>query len=683
MKQIYTLLGMLLTVMGIAAAPRTADQARSAAKQLLSRHAARKAPGHTATVDCEPQLVAQAERAEGGAYYYVFSGGTDEGYALISGDDRLPAVIGFTERGDYNESETPAALTHFLEQYRAFLDNATAEQIREVSAFKAQAKHAAVEPFVKTKWDQREPYNRMCPSYNNQRCLTGCVATAVAQVLKFYGCPTQLKAAIPAYNTPTFNLRQSAIEAGTSYDWANMRDAYTGAEGAAEANAVAKLMYHVGCALSMDYGTGASSASLNPTILTNCFGLDKETTRAVSRFNYDLAAWDDMLYGELAAHRPVLYSGQSSGGGHEFVIHGYEDGLYQVNWGWGGMSDGYFDITILNPGNSGGAGASTTGDGYNYACDMVIGLQPDNGVVDKIEPVAGKTDKVAAGALSATVALNAGSKGLSAMTNTIDVTVKNSGEAEYYGAIYVMSSTTSVCPDKYTCRQGATVPGKGSVTFSFTYTAKEPGTVNFWVLDEYAKEIGKGSITFAAEEAPRLTLVSVKLATPKTKRGYHKFQGKNVEMDEVAGLKADFDFEVRNDGGYYEGDYPIYYYNAAVGKWYEKNEHLSFAANATTTITLTAGGSQGDVVGAWLRSYEGVGEITVEASALRHLTDDGYVFDLTESEIAYLTGTATAVTAPHVNSEASAAPCYNLNGQRVNATARGIIIRNGRKTLRR
>lgn len=379
----------VIFIMSVASAgARDVEQARQAALQQMKAHAAKKANGRGGTaMAVDPQLVFSKAKSGDEAYYYVFTAGENLGYTVVSGDDRLPAIVGYTESGGFDAQRMPDGLAAFMQQYQSFVDNATDEQIAGAMAFKAAAKHAKVDPFMEEKWNQGEPYNNMCPYYApGERAVTGCVATAVAQILHYYKCPVKLQDDIPAYTTFSYGLSMSAISADVQedYDWANMLNAYVGFETDAQNNAVARLMQHVGCSVVMDYGE-ESGANAYPETFTKYFGMDKETVRLLDRENYDISQWDNILYGEMKAKRPVYYCGQSTKSGHAFVIHGYDDGLFYVNWGWGGRCDGYYDITLLNPYGGRGIGGGTSRDGYSCDNEMIIGIQPDNGVVDEAQ----------------------------------------------------------------------------------------------------------------------------------------------------------------------------------------------------------------------------------------------------------------------------------------------------------
>ena len=250
----------------------------------------------------------------------------------------------------------------------------------------------AIEPMIKTQWNQYYPYNMMCPDYNgldwrdagfdknidnpNYHCVTGCVATAMAQVLYYHEYPENCPA-LPAYTITSKGWTIKELPA-TTFEWDKMRETYNGDETGESAEAVAKLMRYCGQAVNMKYNLGASSAHLFGDVLTEVFGYSKNI-RELYRDPYTTSQWEEMIYAELAANRPVLYSGQAAdGGGHQFIIDGYDgNGLFHMNWGWGGMSDDYFVLSLVNPNNQ-GAGGSQTNDAFQFDQSALFGVEPTN-----------------------------------------------------------------------------------------------------------------------------------------------------------------------------------------------------------------------------------------------------------------------------------------------------------------
>lgn len=234
-------------------------------------------------------------------------------------------------------------------------------------------------------WGQTEPYNNLCPMYDDQRrTLNGCVPIAMAQLMMYYQYPQTLKSDIPAYQTKSYQLDMPSVSAGERYDWDNMLPQYSGSAYTAEqANAVAKLMYHCGLSVEADYGPSSTSALCTPNVLVKYWGYDPDVIKFLYRKNFSLREWTAILDAELQASRPVYYSGWSPTSGHAFLCDGADgDGLYHINWGWSGWSNGYFDITVLNYDYSGTESATAPADGFNYTCSMIVGIMPDNGVAD-------------------------------------------------------------------------------------------------------------------------------------------------------------------------------------------------------------------------------------------------------------------------------------------------------------
>lgn len=393
MKRLYllSLLIMLFVSTSALASPRTFSQAKAIAERKaallgikIDKKAAAKAPSMN------------GETTTAVSPYYVFPFGENKGFAIVSGDDDMPEIVGYADHGTYDANNMPAAMAAFLNNYRATIEamkqgNASAiKNIAEAKALRANNTRAttAVSPLLgDIKWNQSEPYNNMCPKYDGTNLsATGCVATAMAQVMMYWKYPKELKADINEYKTYTHKLPVAGELKGQKYDWDNMLPTYTNNNYTqTQADAVAKLMLHCGKAVEMDYGE-ESGAIVTPGRLAKYFGYDSDLMLDLMRSCFTLAEWTAIIDKELQAKRPILYSGRTTNGGHQFVCDGSDgNGLYHINWGWGGYQDGYFDITILNPGQ-GGIGAGNVTDGYNRGCDMIIGIQPDNGKVD--EPLA-------------------------------------------------------------------------------------------------------------------------------------------------------------------------------------------------------------------------------------------------------------------------------------------------------
>lgn len=390
MRRFYLYFMMALLFVGTTAfaSPRTFNQA----KVIAERQAAKLG------IKIDNKAAAKAPSINGSmtttlSPYYVFPFGEDKGFAIISGDDDMPEIVGYADHGTYDANNMPSAMTAFLNNYCATIEalkrgNTSAiKNIAEAKAMRANQTRSttAISPLLgDIKWDQSTPYNNMCPKYDGTNvAATGCVATAMAQVMMYWKYPKELKADIPQYTTYSKKLVMTAEKKGQTYDWANMLPTYSNNNyNEVQADAVAKLMLHCGKAVSMDYNY-ESAAAVTPTSLAKYFGYDSDLMLNLSRSSFTLTEWTALIDQELQARRPILYSGQTTAGGHQFVCDGSDgNGLYHINWGWSGNQDGYFDIAILNPAQ-GGIGAGNVSDGFNRSCYMIIGMQPDNGKIDK------------------------------------------------------------------------------------------------------------------------------------------------------------------------------------------------------------------------------------------------------------------------------------------------------------
>lgn len=396
MKKNFLLLLSLMLLLSVSAiaGPRSYQQAKAIAQRQAAMLGIEMDAEVAASVKAAPRMSVSSAVSPSATCYYVFANGEDKGFTIVSGDDRMPEVVGYSAQGTYDPDHLPANYVGFMKAYQETVeallkgDAQVSGGLAEVRQWRAErAGTAAVAPLLGgIKWNQGAPYN-MCPLYDGtNRSVTGCVATAMAQVMMYYQYPKELKTTIKAYNTQTYGIQIPEISSGATYDWDNMLPDYSKSDyNSAQADAVAKLMYHCGAAVKMDYGP-LSGANVTPAILATYFGYDADLMQDLTRTVFTLQQWMTLIDNELKAKRPILYSGQASDGGHEFVCDGSDGkGLYHINWGWGGYQDGYFDLTILQP-QKGGAGSGSAVDGYNRNCSMIIGIAPDNDKVD--EPLA-------------------------------------------------------------------------------------------------------------------------------------------------------------------------------------------------------------------------------------------------------------------------------------------------------
>ena len=273
------------------------------------------------------------------------------GFAIVSADDLVPEILGVSQTvytGEENEN-----FAWWLHAMRDAVQYATTNNIHRAPIAPDTSRFPSeVEPMITTLWDQDAPYSNYCPTYSgNTKCLTGCVATAMAQVLNYHKIPEH------GVGKHTIYYGGQAVTAdfeNTYYDWDNMLDEYKyGQYNDEEASAVATLMMNCGVAADMEYGGPNEGSGAYSDVaaegLRKYFGLPDVVF--YDRTNYNDDDWMDFVFTELSENGPVYYGGADmTMGGHAFVIHGYDaNGMVYVNWGWSGDDDGYFDISLLNP----------------------------------------------------------------------------------------------------------------------------------------------------------------------------------------------------------------------------------------------------------------------------------------------------------------------------------------------
>ena len=318
---------------------------------------------------------------------YIFNVADDGGFVIVSNDDRTVPVLGFSDSGCIDPDNLPENMRAWLQGYAdeiAWLairnDQTTNSPNNRSKAPSRVGSHdtTPIAPLVTTTWDQVEPYNNLCPMDGSLRSVTGCIATAMAQVMNYHKWPSGEVAEIPGYDCASLNKTMEALPA-TTFDWANMLDSYTGRYNAAQANAVAELMLYCGWSVQMLYSpyTSNTYTSYMYGALTSCFGFNS-TLQYVNRTYYSYANWTDLIYHELSEKRPVIYCGVSQDGGHCFICDGYKyeksTDLFHINWGWGGKSDGYFVLSALDPAEQ-GIGGSATNSGFYTGQEAIIGIQ--------------------------------------------------------------------------------------------------------------------------------------------------------------------------------------------------------------------------------------------------------------------------------------------------------------------
>ena len=330
------------------ASPITLQQVQNNVQSFMKQRGASLTASSLHRVQVGTSLTAELQP------YYVFNIDEGKGFVIASGDDSTPTILGYSDEGKFDAEDIPINVQWWLDEYARqikFLQDHGAPAARSP---RVSSNHSSIAPKLTCKWGQYEPYNTYCPIIDGVHCSAGSVATALAQVMYYHRARSvnQTVREIPAYTTWTKNFSVDAIPAGSAIDWDNMVDEYNNTSTEAQKQAVARLMQYCGAAVRTDYVLNESHASILDLQLTKYFKYSSKVN-SKSRSDYSDAEWEEMVYTELKNNRPVLYYGYNDNyEGHAFVCDGCdENGYYHINWGWEGLCDGYFLLTINDPEN--------------------------------------------------------------------------------------------------------------------------------------------------------------------------------------------------------------------------------------------------------------------------------------------------------------------------------------------
>ena len=370
------------------AAPRTAEQAAQIAAEFTNSQPqfthVRKSVRNASNLRLAHTV---AKPASTEAALYIFNQPDNNGWVMISADDNARTILGYSTEGAFNASNIPSNLRFWLDYYaeRIAVAQPTASKVKKATA----ATYDPVAPLLGgIKWGQDAPYNDQCPldTYDNTRCASGCVATAAAQIMYFWKWPAQGK------GSKKYTWTNEAGTSGTedvtfssfTYEWDKMIDNYSlGGYTSAQASAVALLMYHVGVSCEMEYGgdavggSGAFTKDMRNGLVNN-FSYKSSASFVETGSTTVPSTLPATFAAELKTGRPILMGGSTKNNeGHEFVCDGVDkDGLFHINWGWDGMSNGFFALSALDPDQQGTGGASS-GQGFSRYVDYVTKIQPD------------------------------------------------------------------------------------------------------------------------------------------------------------------------------------------------------------------------------------------------------------------------------------------------------------------
>ena len=373
------------------AQPRSEQEATAIAKDFLSSSSATHRAGSGNDIQLKqvsPEAIRQQVCQQSATTrtaptqdigFYVFNDEANHCFVIVSGDKRQYETLGSSENGVFDPANIPCGLLTFLEQYAdeyAYLQKTPIDESSTNAESESRRAYSNTSPLIKTKWGQGSPYNDQCPYAKGSRCVTGCVATAMAQVMNYYKYPERGEGTVKRIAGKNY-LSSDALNLSTkAFDWGSMEglEKITSYSSSTAQSAVAYLMKACGYAVKMDYGTnsqGGSGAYPNDVVpaLTRYLGYKTTATLRTRASNY--SSWESLIQEELSNKRPMIYCGYGTGG-HCFILDGYQasTGKYYFNWGWNGSYDGAFYLSSLRPSS------------YNFTTDqlMIYRISPESNI---------------------------------------------------------------------------------------------------------------------------------------------------------------------------------------------------------------------------------------------------------------------------------------------------------------
>ena len=369
----------------LCAAPRSEDEARLIAENFLKTQTvpvkrSAGAAGGLVLAATSADLSPSVKRTAAGdaPAWYAFNQGT-EAFVIVSGDDRVPDILGYSTEGCFVTEGMPDNILSWLNAYTALAESVSgggAAVVRATSPADAGYPESVQPLLGDIRYDQGAPYNNLCPLLDGARCAAGCSATVAVAIMSYWKYPERGTGS-HSYTSESNGFPCSFDYDNTAFDWDNILPTYVEGEYTEEqAEAIATLMYASGVSMDMDYGP-VSTAEFCETLegMVKYFGYNPYAILQ-DRSSYTAQEWMELVYGELSSGYPIFYSGYNeNGGGHAFVLDGYDrNGLVHVDWGWDGMGNGYFDIALLDPYGLGFGGGSL--GGFLFDQVMVTGLVP-------------------------------------------------------------------------------------------------------------------------------------------------------------------------------------------------------------------------------------------------------------------------------------------------------------------
>jgi hypothetical protein len=519
--------------------------------------------------------------------YYVFNVSDNAGFVMVSADDLTKPIIGYGTSGQFQILNVPPVVSSWYDKYsmqiayaKAYvtatstdITNQWAHYSSDPVRISKQLRASAVGPLVTTTWDQDLYYNALCPSDPNSpvgyggNVPTGCGATAMSQIMRYWSYPAQ-GTGNNSYSSNYGTL--SANFGATTYNWTNMPNSVTSAN-----SDVATIMYDCGVAVDMVYNTDESSSYMVneggvpascEAAYTTYFGYNAATIQGLDRSNYNVeSAWTALIDNELANNRPIQYAGSGPDGGHTFVLDGSDgNGNYHINWGWSGADNGFYSVDALVP-------APYSNGSFSDGEQMLIGIQPPTSTViasgiDLYEAITVNPDPIPF-LTTFSVVTNLINDGTTSFTGSYCAALFDaSGNfIRYIGPI--LNTGTNALPPTDDYQSGLTFTDTSTaVTVPGTYKVGiyyQPTGATTWSLAGPAAFSNPVPVTVSGPIDPGISLYSDIVATPST---FVEGQGASVNVNLI------------NDGnGPYTGTYEAVlldlqgYYVETIGTYTESN----------------------------------------------------------------------------------------------------------------
>lgn len=386
MRKIISFVIALLWTASSLLQARTQEEASAIASQFIGQRVAtigsakRVAAASKVTLAFTQYQIDQTTPA-----LFIFNSGTDDGFVMVSAEDEGRTILGYSDDGHFDETNIPTNMQFWLQMYADELARYNANKQPGKPALKraaVQTSYPTITPILgNVEWGQGEPYNNLCPTVNGERCVTGCVATAISQIMYVHKHPTKGTGS-HSYTSETHQLTSSANFSATTYNWSNMLPVYTRNNyNTTQANAVATLMHHVGIVAEMDYDPEGSGANSSYTLsqMATYFGYDAGIRTLPKDYMREEEVMTAII-SDLEQGHPVFVSGRTKNDeGHAFVCDGMQsDGYLHINWGWYGGSNGYFALSALDPEQQ-GTGGSASDMAFTEEVSIYTNIQPDKG----------------------------------------------------------------------------------------------------------------------------------------------------------------------------------------------------------------------------------------------------------------------------------------------------------------